>query len=50
VLDFDTKSFAILLTNRVHPSRSWGSNNVARQEWANGLAHAMAGRADHTDG
>lgn len=41
VIDFDSRSFAILLTNRVHPSRSWGSNNTARQEWARGLALAM---------
>ena len=50
VIDFESKSFAILLTNRVHPSRSWGSINVARQEWANGLAQAMAGPASRTDG
>ncbi|QKE85949.1 serine hydrolase [Arthrobacter sp. NEB 688] len=41
VIDFDSRSFAILLTNRVHPSREWGSNNPARQEWARGLAQAM---------
>lgn len=41
VIDFASHSFAILLTNRVHPSRSWGSNNVARREWAHGLAAAM---------
>jgi CubicO group peptidase (beta-lactamase class C family) len=46
VIDFQTKSFAILLTNRVHPSRSWGSINIARQEWASGLAHAMADGMD----
>jgi CubicO group peptidase (beta-lactamase class C family) len=50
VIDFETKSFAILLTNRVHPSRSWGSINVARQEWAHGLAEAMATGDDRTDG
>ena len=37
VIDFDSRSFAILLTNRVHPSRNWGSNNparrVARRDW-----------------
>ena len=38
VIDFDSRSFAILLTNRVHPSREWGSNNQARREWAHGLA------------
>ena len=31
VIDFDSRSFAILLTNRVHPSRNWGSNNPARR-------------------
>lgn len=40
VIDFTTGSFAILLTNRVHPSRDWGSINPARQEWARGLARA----------
>ncbi len=40
VIDFTTRSFAILLTNRVHPSRDWGSINPARQEWARGLARA----------
>lgn len=42
VIDFTTRSFAILLTNRVHPSRDWGSVNVARREWAHGLSAAMA--------
>ncbi|MFQ6172119.1 serine hydrolase [Oryzobacter sp. R7] len=41
VIDFASRSFAILLTNRVHPSRTWGSNNIARREWAHGLAAAM---------
>ncbi len=41
VIDFDSRSFAVLLTNRVHPSRAWGSNNQARREWARGLALAM---------
>ncbi|WP_240917755.1 serine hydrolase [Phycicoccus sp. HDW14] len=41
VIDFDSRSFAVLLTNRVHPSRDWGSNNQARREWARGLALAM---------
>ena len=36
VIDFTSRSFAILLTNRVHPSRSWGSINLARREWAHG--------------
>jgi CubicO group peptidase (beta-lactamase class C family) len=42
VIDFDSRSFAILLTNRVHPSRNWGSNNPARREVAQALAQALA--------
>jgi hypothetical protein len=49
VIDFASHSFAILLTNRVHPSRSWGSNNVARREWAGGLGQAMAVRPRNGD-
>lgn len=40
VIDFTTRSFAILLTNRVHPSRDGDSINPARQEWDRGLARA----------
>ncbi|MEO6412318.1 MAG: serine hydrolase [Pedococcus sp.] len=49
VIDFSSRSFAILLTNRVHPSRSWGSNNLARREWAGGLGQAMGVRPKHGD-
>jgi hypothetical protein len=49
VIDFASRSFAILLTNRVHPSRSWGSNNAARREWSRGLALAMPVRPRHGD-
>src|SRR5690348_15707922 len=49
VIDFASHSFEILLTNRVHPSRSWGSNNVARREWAGGLGQAMAVRPRNGD-
>lgn len=49
VIDFASHSFAVLLTNRVHPSRSWGSNNIARREWVHGLAHAMGVRPTHGD-
>ena len=49
VIDFTSRSFAILLTNRVHPSRSWGSINIARREWAHGLAAAMGIRPKHGD-
>ena len=41
VIDFASRSFAILLTNRVHPSRVWGSTNSARRDWAHGLAAAL---------
>lgn len=49
VIDFSSRSFAILLTNRVHPSRSWGSNNVARREWAGGLGQALGVEPRHGD-
>ncbi|RRO17220.1 class A beta-lactamase-related serine hydrolase [Saccharopolyspora rhizosphaerae] len=42
VIDPASRSLAVLLTNRVHPSREWGSNNRARQELAQGLARALA--------
>ncbi|WP_035776608.1 serine hydrolase domain-containing protein [Arthrobacter sp. H5] len=42
VIDYTSRSFAILLTNRVHPSRAWGSNNPARRTVADGLAGALA--------
>lgn len=42
VIDYASRSFAILLTNRVHPSREWGSNNPARRAVADGLAGALA--------
>lgn len=41
VIDFDSRSFAILLTNRVHPSRNWGSNNPARRAVAQALALSL---------
>jgi CubicO group peptidase (beta-lactamase class C family) len=47
VIDFDSRSFAILLTNRVHPSRSWGSNNPARRAVAQGLAQALGVDPQH---
>ncbi|WP_256794849.1 serine hydrolase [Terrabacter sp. Ter38] len=49
VIDFTSRSFAILLTNRVHPSRNWGSINLARREWAHGLATSMGIRPRHGD-
>lgn len=42
VIDFQSRSFAILLTNRVHPSRSWGSNNPSRRAVTDGLSAALA--------
>lgn len=41
VIDTRSRSFVVLLTNRVHPSRSWGSNNPARRAVARGLALAL---------
>ena len=36
-----SRSFVILLTNRVHPSRNWGSNNPARRAVARDMALAI---------
>jgi CubicO group peptidase (beta-lactamase class C family) len=47
VIDFASHSFAILLTNRVHPSRSWGSNNPSRRAWARGLGLAIGVYPQH---
>jgi CubicO group peptidase (beta-lactamase class C family) len=41
VIDPLSHSFAILLTNRVHPSREWGSINPARRAVARDLARAV---------
>ncbi|MGS2614885.1 serine hydrolase [Micromonospora sp. LZ34] len=41
VIDPLAHSFVILLSNRVHPDRGWGSNNVARRAVARDLAEAM---------
>jgi len=41
VIDPLSHSFAILLTNRVHPSREWGSVNPARRAVARDLARAV---------
>ncbi len=40
VVDFDAQTFAVLLTNRVHPRRDTASTNPARCAWAQGLAAA----------
>ncbi|GGM65427.1 serine hydrolase [Longimycelium tulufanense] len=42
VIDPLSRSLVVLLANRVHPSRNWGSNNPARRALAQGLAEAMA--------
>jgi CubicO group peptidase (beta-lactamase class C family) len=42
VIDFKSRSAAVLLTNRVHPTRDWGSINLAREKWATALARALA--------
>ncbi len=47
VIDPASRSFAILLTNRVHPSRNWGSVNIARETFCTGLAKALAVRPRH---
>lgn len=45
VIDPLSKSFVILLTNRVHPSRDWGSNNPARRAVARDMAMAIPVKA-----
>jgi len=47
VIDTMSRSFAIVLSNRVHPSRSWGSNNPARRAAAQGLALALGVKPPH---
>jgi hypothetical protein len=42
VVDLESRSIAILLSNRVHPNRGWGTINPAREALATGLARAMA--------
>jgi CubicO group peptidase (beta-lactamase class C family) len=41
VIDPLSHSFVILLTNRVHPSRNWGSNSPSRRAVARDLALAL---------
>jgi CubicO group peptidase (beta-lactamase class C family) len=47
VLDLQSRSIAILLSNRVHVSRDWGSINPAREALATGMAKALAVRPRH---
>jgi CubicO group peptidase (beta-lactamase class C family) len=49
VIDRASRSFVILLTNRVHPSRNWGSNNAARRAVARDLALALPVRPREGD-
>lgn len=42
VIDPQSRSFVILLTNRVHPSRNWGTINPARRDVAHELAYALS--------
>lgn len=42
VLEPRSRTVVILLTNRVHPSREWGSVNPARQRVGDLVAHALA--------
>ena len=46
VIDPLAHTFLILLANRVHPSRDWGTNTASRQALGNALAEAIraAGR------
>src|SRR5699024_262103 len=46
VIDYNSASFVILLTNRVHPSRDWGSINPARRAAADGMADALRIKPD----
>lgn len=41
VVDPLSGSFAVLLSNRVHPTRDWGSNNPARRAVARNLGRAI---------
>jgi CubicO group peptidase (beta-lactamase class C family) len=45
VIDPVSRSIALQFSNRVHPTRDWGSTNPARRAVADGLANAMAVRA-----
>jgi CubicO group peptidase (beta-lactamase class C family) len=45
VIDPVSRSFALQFSNRVHPTRNWGSTNPAREAVADGLANSMAVRA-----
>ncbi len=42
VFDAKSRSIAVLLTNRVHPSRTWSSNNLSREACGTALARAQS--------
>jgi CubicO group peptidase (beta-lactamase class C family) len=44
VIDLQRRAYVILLTNRVHPHRGWGSVNPARVLAADGLARTLSAR------
>jgi CubicO group peptidase (beta-lactamase class C family) len=41
VIDPASRSIAILLTNRVHPTRTWGSINIARESVSTALSKSL---------
>ena len=45
VVDPLSHSFVILLSNRVHPDRNWGSNNVARRAMTRDFGYAIPVRS-----
>lgn len=45
VIDPVSRSFALQFSNRVHPTRNWGSTNPARRAADDALANSMAVRA-----
>jgi len=45
VIDPLSRSIALQFSNRVHPTRTWGSTNLARVAADDGLANAMAVRS-----
>jgi CubicO group peptidase (beta-lactamase class C family) len=45
VIDPVSRSIALQFSNRVHPTRNWGSTNPARRAVTDGLANSMAVRA-----
>jgi CubicO group peptidase (beta-lactamase class C family) len=47
VIDPVSRSIALQFSNHVHPTRTWGSTNPAREAVADGLADSMAVQAPH---